>query len=1429
MNRTDLGSPHDFGFGVKMNRYLLVGLAALAAVGCGRSPELIDRTQPNYVKKSDLLNGTWYYQETIVDVPPTAVSAVIGYPGDLEKIRFEAQENYLVAYRTYERVPGLDPLVDKEKSGIGHTVYKNGLPYKGAPVGAWRITSHFDRQRQYNASTGEQSNILEENGSDRPWYQREYIRVNWSDNSVFNALGLGFDALNAGYGKLRYVTNQDQNIGEDAFITDYVTDAAGKKNLNYFDYTVRALQDPEKIYYPGYGYLNYCWFNPKVDCGSTEVKMRASFRKIDEEHVQDYEPLAYNDKLQTKFGFFRTLRITYDRSRAATDSGKIYYANRHNLWQKAHYTDADGKRQTLDVAKRDVKPVVYFLSSNFPPELVPAAKGPGSLEESWDYAFRRAVAVPRGLEPKDVPQMFYVCTSPVKEGDPAACGKPGTNGGRLGDLRFNQIPWIDQPQLSGPLGLGPSAADPETGEIIQGVANIYGAALDTWTGQASQIVDLLNGELTLADLIDGKDVASYTFEHLNATDPRRPINGPWTSQSGLVSDAQKPLSSYAEPQGQLASIVKMATQKGHLPLHQQDRRAVVEKLISQNPALENELINEPEVRAMVLANAPGSEFRTKLQTDPAFYRTVARQMMLGVDPMSQRQEQRLFRAEHMPNNGCLLLAEFFDDAWYGLAKEMAKKYTVKVADLQAKGDPTCASRNSCTLAEAKKLGKDYIWLQLRISGWRSVAEHEVGHTVGLTHNFGGSFDALNFKDGYWDLRKDTIGVLVGGQRVLPVTGQNMLDAAKPNQAQIDGRMGELQYSTIMDYGSRMNSDIHGIGKYDNAAILFAYAGGAEPGYVEVFNDYRRDYQNPNVTVPTDNAMKQLVIRGAQTEIPLTLATHYTPVSSMYSDRFHYTTLPFHFADKDKIQGSFSDALNQGISRMNSRSYRKWSELEAVYQKIDTEMHAYNLRSGGWGDQDWDTARSIISKVAYGSPVEVPYMYCADGEVGANIACNRWDFGADVYEMTKDWLGRNDEYYVFDNFRRDRIMFSPSSVLNRKFSRGLMNIPNVYQHWLYNIYWYQSYYDLTAEQMEQYFGTGDPIWQNYFTMAVVDSTNKMMQQLATPSAGYHGKLANGNWIHLTENRNDNGRIVDPNGKPGNLESSFIQNVKDKYATSASPITEVVYVPRGPGRSMYTLYDGNGYDFFTRVNEVGHFWDQYLALEVLSSAQTNFLGVDRGADALRYSLPYYMTFNKELSNLTMGVWTDDHSRYAGSLLKTGNGEATILPQQFLRAENYLKGFDYPPPAVTPVDGNGNTVPLDMIEASPSWGTKFYTEVFGMAYFTDNYNQEYASFNQVFRLGSGETVTPANGYETVTFADPFGGSTYAALRRVGDTRPPSAPQMVQTAVQYKANWDLAKAATPQVYKGLTAAQWEAKTRDAIRSLEMMRGLYNIFGQAY
>ncbi|MFZ5441493.1 MAG: zinc-dependent metalloprotease [Myxococcota bacterium] len=1399
----------------RLFRNVIVAATALFAVACGQ-PTLIDRTQPNYIKKSELLDGTWYIQEFVVDTAKTPNStATIGRGGEMEKIRWEIQEDLLVAYRAYEVIPGADPLVDREKSKLGKVVFRDGRPYKGNPVFAYRIQSHFDRQRQYNPATGEQSNVLVEDTQDRPWYEREFMRVNWQRNEVLNwrstcTTGGGAGPLHCtgenGGLYVRYLTDQDQNQQDQAMV--FERDASGK--LTYFDWTTQAIIDPPSVYYEGYGNLPYCMFNPTVDCESVDVRVRTSVLRVDESVANDYEPLVYNDRLMKKFGFFRQEAYAYSIDYGLTYSGVQQFAMRHNIWQRAH--DDEGK--LIPVVDRKLRPIVYYMTGNTPSFLESAAsrhlataQGANpeqTIEASWDRAFRRAVAVPRGIEASEVPQMFYVCESPVREGSPEACGKPGTYA-RIGDLRYHIIPYVEQ-NAGGLLGLGPSSMDPETGMVVHAAANVYGPGLDTWAGSSQQIIDVVNGEVSLSQLVAGQDIKDYVFANLNPTDPRRPATGPWSSQQGLSSDTTRPLGSFANLDGKLKTLAESWKVNG-LPLARENRREVVERLVQNNPALLEELVNLPELRVAVQSLTTNAGFRAKVQTDSAFYRKVALNVLLNKDPMEQAMKTLRETPDH--TIGCFYDYSYSDDDYVGLAKRKGKLQRDLVARFKAEGKSD---------ADALTAAKAEVYNSLRREAYRSVTEHEIGHTLGFMHNFIASADALNYHDGYWDLRKETIGVEVGGRRVLPVTPANLVDASKPNQHQIDESIYEYQYSSIMDYGARVNAQNMGTGKYDDAAVLFTYAGGYEPGWVEVFNELRSDYDRPNITVPLDNQARVFTVRGAHVEIPLAHVEHYTPASNFYTDKYHYSTLPFHFADQG---ASFEAMLDQGIARMKNRSFRKWSEMEGYYKRIEEQLKLFNLSSEGVLGDDYVRAKTIINNAGGNTiPVEVPYMFCSDYEVGANLLCNRNDQGADVFEMTSKWIERFQQSYVFLNFRRDRLTYSPSAVASGKFGRYLGNIPNVYQQWLFNIFYLAKYYQLTPEEMDRYYGLGDPIYQNYWTMAVMDSTNLLMQQLSVPSAGYHGQKNDGSWEFV------------PTGDPQNrrLEAAAEAALKVELAKPQNGgYSDIVYVPRGPGRSMFTVYDTFGYDNFNRVNEAGHFWDVYAALIALSTSETNFLGVDRGSDALRYSLPYYTTFNLELAPLFNNYWTENTSYYAPQLAKQADGTAIIQMPNFLQAQNFVPGFVYPPPPVTPVDGNGQPMVMSKVAPVSTWTARFYSQFLSMAYFTTNGQMEFANFNQVFRLGSSDNLTPAAGFQVVTFNDPFGGGyVYAAMKKIGQTNPPAGAAMVERAAAMAVKWDAART-SGQPVDGKTAAQWETEVRQATRTLEMMRGLYDIFGRTW
>src|SRR5687768_16672446 len=123
-------------------RFALVVLLAACADPAGTRVLV----QADALDKKDL-EGIWYYRQTVVGAPFTTGFTFIGEQGEgeLEKIRWDVQEDILYARRAYEFVRGTE--VDQPSQQTG------GI-YLGAPVAAFAIKGHFDIVRDYNASTG---------------------------------------------------------------------------------------------------------------------------------------------------------------------------------------------------------------------------------------------------------------------------------------------------------------------------------------------------------------------------------------------------------------------------------------------------------------------------------------------------------------------------------------------------------------------------------------------------------------------------------------------------------------------------------------------------------------------------------------------------------------------------------------------------------------------------------------------------------------------------------------------------------------------------------------------------------------------------------------------------------------------------------------------------------------------------------------------------------------------------------------------------------------------------------------------------------------------------------------------------------------------------------------------------------------------------
>jgi hypothetical protein len=1027
-------------------------LAAVLAVGllpaCAGQDD-IDRTQLDKVDKAIFVNAdgtprTFYYRKTTTGVPPTSAYAFEGIMGELMKVRFSIEEDLLVAHRAFDYAPG------------SQNPFTGGDNNDDTPPLIFKIESHFDVKREYNAGTGEETNVIVENTTDRDWNQRQFMRVDWSHNLAEQSTAFSFaDPMNPFFPATTLDTGFFIGEGENALINPNRPII----RKDYVDFTTKEFRTPD---YNACLRLFDTWDDGGPwSCGPAEITYRNSLLPVP---TSEYEPLSFPDREVlvgddgkpiryaydpnvvwsdpndptglkkvvgkyvectpaalaaaglsgddcseaamdqfSKFGFFRTVRPTYNRQTGAVEEGRQYLANRWNIWQETiekdgkgvPMLDANGNPVRKAIKDRTPRKIVYYLNPEFPDDtaLIDEAK---NVIDHWNQAMKETVAglkfpfesrnagkvptitrlrsdaadmptifelQPNGcslanvndyvmkhpdvarmvsnrvsserldLEAVDKAHLLQACsalsavTENLNDGDPKKFVWQ-----RNGDLRYSFLYWVDRPQPGGPLGYGPSSQDPETGEIISASAYIYGASLDVYAKFAADSVQLVNGNLDPDDLLSGKTISDVLRETKAMSQARQQRKlSPEASQA--MSDKLRSLGRTREQR-----MVKVAA-------------GIDDQMISRlkGTPLEKLLLNDDVLPGLLPGYKPGD-------TPPAdaFERAMANPWF-----SSQAAEARRDKFQKLAMGGCLYMAEFADDAILGTAIEMSM------------------------------LPPAELFKQLRVAIFRGLADHEVGHTMGLRHNFSSSTDAFNYNDKFWQIRGSGLS----------------------EQKQEEMKLSEYAYASVMDYGSRFNSDVQGLGKYDTAAIRFGYG------------------QLIDLVSNADNA-------GSLSSV------------IFYDD---YSGLP-------KFVG--------GVDKMDSAATTVVSYAGSVKSMRDQFKDVKN--NGGF---------FLVFP-------ERPYKFCGD-EFEGNFDCKTWDRGANQREIVGNVDDQFRNYHVFNAYKRGRTSWEIGDYLNRLESRYF----NRYQQAFQFFYFFGDALDGT--------GLGDDM-----KLASIDALNSIGAVLQTPEPGVH---------------------------------------------------------------------------------------------------------------------------------------------------------------------------------------------------------------------------------------------------------------------------------------------------------------------------------------
>lgn len=1433
-------------------RSLLPAAAVALAIGCAEPVEDINRVQPHYLSKS-VFQGEWYYRQTIVEVSPEISISFAGDEAALEKIRWEIEEDQLVAYRVHEPIVGLD-----DDDG------RPGGDFKGDPVAYFTITKHFDIRRRYNASTGEETNEIVENSSDRPWYEREYIRVNWASGRSEGPVDFHFVQLIADLtGSTDYVRETEVFDPDHLIVTD-----------DYIQMTRRQIIS-DNGFTCFYVYGNY-------NCGAGEAKIRYSFAKIDPEDEAQYEPRSYEDNLPVrddqgrilrsirlnvgrgndrapaelactpelldylneltapgyfsiddcrevrfpvfeKFGLFRTERYVYDRRvGGAHDNHRQMYANVHNIWhaplaeepfedtaeggREGEYDAAepwqdlngnrlfdrgepfedlngngrwddgdafvdynenglrDATRVPRPLSQRRPKPVVYYANSGFPEDLEHVL---GQMSNDWDEAFiaaaaarlgpeaaaqetrfcgyaqqRRIHACLAGVEPGDadgesgclageIERVATFCRSPRDKAGRDACGSvseelarpadelarelgrsararllkvPCTVAGQavsrstdevrrmlredfataqakagdtdwmfftgdglreggmfqirrntcspegvaaylkrnpdledvvgeatagdgvlpgniqrvcsglhhfsrarglepfewqqIGDLRYSFVNWVHEPQPSGPLGYGPSSADPENGRILAGSAHVYGAGVDTYARGAADIVRAMNEDLDIDALISG-----YSYEQWLGQSTLSVADMPLKVDEALIADVRARIGDfkvegaygdYKLPDGSIdkAALQRQMVQRARNP-HPQDPmadafrapvdlgRQRLEKL-KQDPVFRSRFLTDEHLALVAplygwKRGQPISDEMEQAAVD------------LAVDVHGFNEGQRA-RFEYFEKRN-VYMADFLDDSVIGLALEM------------------------------KGLEPEEVYKRLRESIFRAVMLHEIGHTVGLTHNFAASFDALNYHDDFWDIRHRYEPGEWNGQR-----------------------LAEFQYSSIMDYHSRFNTDFAGLGKYDIAAVKFAYG-----NHMEVFPENQKVSASLSFDVFIDG---------------------YEKIPELV----------------DQVDGDYQKIARRVDVPAEELMRRRREGIMANSRLFRDNLNA--LKTEYWVDH------------------EVPYNYCIYGNFRGGLGCLVYDEGARHTDGVRSAIRNYWNYFVFNSYRRGR---SERDFINGYFAR--QDRLAEYLRYPFRYFYFYEQYDIGL--------------RNDLLEAALVGLNFINQVLGTPEPGRHC---------LDAERN--------------VYVPFYQLADGTEAADC----ETLDVPVGTGRDyLLRLNDEHEY----KIDYIGSYYDKINFLYYLADTSTSFFQVANLGNSRAFSIGYYRTYRAELIKLMRDMlfhWLGDEEGDAFSPLVSTEGAADnrVRPRALVNAEAFGQTPD-------------QTAGMSRLRTPISYNMVWQGLVLNTVFNTSTYDSEvdFAEYLAISEVGSGDDRDLPEGWGVATFVHPRTRVTYKAAQ--------------------------------------------------------------------
>lgn len=728
-----------------------MAISSVFVAGCAYKRADRSLVQPLAFSKKQF-TGEWYYMKTVYEAPYESgyFTGQGGWPMG-SKIRFEVTKRYLYAFNAVPNV--------------------RNTQSETTPIAAWPISRHFDIKARLNFSTGEPSNVIVEESTDGiPWYQRKYIRVHWESSVISDLTNIG-ETLRGWMSRGTFRDEAARYVPPEKveFKPEYMTFVADRIVTNLF--------------------TNARNFGAEIPASSFRVRIRHAFKKT---QSSSYTPKEYNDFMLSKFGVFRTTIVRYHPDRGLVDWSYKFYANRHNIANKAELSK--GKKP---------KKIIYYLSPSWPKDLREAVL---QVAHEWNHSM--AFALQRKAKNDDG-------TNAVFEVLPNAWDEKKCSRAKLwectfektkirrevGDMRHNVLWWINEPQTGSPLGYGPSFADPETGEILTGTAYVYGAGFRRMVDNYMTLFDLMTGRYTSQDLVNGNEYFNSVFrlnghDHLvgvSGTNGIKNSPGDTGLSKGRVFAPTLRLNSTSKL---LARIKSPDFMSRLINLRKLDRTTITANLakFDSNPKTKALMMSDYVSRIAFPSSDPTSAISS---SDPRIKNRI--NQFLPSEWAKPHTLDKMFKEYMRPSRFNMYVAEYADPILSNFVQ-----YHVR-----------------------KKTPRDEVRKSMLTSLFIYITAHEVGHTLGLMHNFRGSTDEYNYHNAYYDLKAGRTPKQCGISPDSKCDPSRIDTSIKEKDGKTPTVRNFYRNASVMDYHGDVAVTGHSggaVGKYDRAALTFIYSG-----------------------------------------------------------------------------------------------------------------------------------------------------------------------------------------------------------------------------------------------------------------------------------------------------------------------------------------------------------------------------------------------------------------------------------------------------------------------------------------------------------------------------------------------------------------------------------------------------------------------------